>query len=59
MSITLKACAIHWRYEDELEAAFTDGMYEASMVIDGVRMYPYIITDGAKIYLESWGPAKC
>jgi len=52
MSITLKACAIHWRYEDELEAAFTDGMYEASMVIDGVRMYPYIITDGAKIYLE-------
>lgn len=41
-----------WEYEDLLEVDITGGMYKAS-IVDGVRMYPYVIVDGNKYYLES------
>lgn len=50
----IRTFKIYWDYEDELEVLkISDGMYRASKIIDGVRMYPYIIfDDGRKFYLE-------
>jgi len=43
---------IFWEFEDELEIdKVTDGMYLASKV-DGIRIYPFIMIQGVKIYLE-------
>ena len=43
---------IKWEYEDELECEeITVGMFKASKV-DVVRMYPYVIVDFKKYYLE-------
>lgn len=45
---------VYWDYEDKLEVyKITDGMFKASKIINGVRMYPYVILgDGRKFYLE-------
>ena len=43
--------AMLWEYEDELETDITQGMYNAS-VVDGVRVYPYVLIDNKKCYLE-------
>ncbi len=51
---------VKWEYEDQLPESITDdefhGMYDASEVIYGVRMYPYIEIEingeATKIYLE-------
>jgi len=53
-STSLRTLKIYWDYEDEVEVyKITDGMFKASKLIDGVRMYPYIIfDDGRKFYLE-------
>ena len=50
----IRTLKIYWDYEDEVEVyKITDGMFKASQIIDGVRMYPYIIfDDGRKFYLE-------
>jgi len=50
----IRVLKIYWDYEDEVEVyKITDGMFKASQIIDGVRMYPYIIfDDGRKFYLE-------
>ena len=50
----IRTLKIYWDYEDEVEVyKITDGMFKASKIIDGVRMYPYIIfDDGRKFYLE-------
>ena len=42
---------ILWEYEDELETDITKGMFLAS-VVDGVRLYPYVIINNDKYYLE-------
>jgi len=43
---------ILWEYEDQLEKDITTGMFNAS-VVDIVRMYPYVIIDNLKYYLEN------
>lgn len=43
---------VRWQFEDELDLDISTGMYRASDIIDGVRMYPFIITDEGKFYLE-------
>lgn len=43
---------IKWEYEDRLEIDMTTEMFRVSQVIDGVRMYPYIINDDGRFYLE-------
>lgn len=44
---------IKWEYEDKLEINITTGMYIASRVIWGVRMYPYVEVGVGKYYIES------
>lgn len=48
----IRTLKLYWDYEDELEVyEISDGMFQASKIIDGVRMYPYIIFyDGRKFY---------
>ena len=42
----IRTLKIYWDYEDELEVyEISDGMLQASKIIYGVRMYPYIIFD--------------
>ena len=43
---------IEYEYEDQLETDITDGMFQASEIIDGVRMYPFVLADYGKYYLE-------
>lgn len=43
---------ILWEYEDKIDMDMTDGMFQASRIIDGVRMYPYIYVEFGKYYLE-------
>lgn len=43
---------ILWEYEDQLEFDMTDGMFWASRIIDGVRMYPYVVIKSNRYYLE-------
>jgi hypothetical protein len=40
-----------WEYEDELEIDITESMFKISKV-DGVRLYPYVIIENEKCYLE-------
>jgi hypothetical protein len=47
---TRKIC---WEYEDSLDIDITEEMFSVSKIIDGVRMYPYILIDFGKYYLES------
>lgn len=42
----------HWEYEDNLEIDITTGMYIASKVIWGVRMYPYVEVGFDRYYIE-------
>lgn len=42
---------IKYEYEDELETDITEGMFKAS-VVDIVRMYPYVVINNQKYYLE-------
>ncbi|MCY9166525.1 hypothetical protein [Bacillus atrophaeus] len=44
---------IKWEYEDNLEIDITTGMYIASKVIWGVRMYPYVEVGVGRYYIES------
>jgi len=44
---------IQWEYEDQLDLDITDNMFKLSEIVDGVRMYPYIIIDGCRHYLEN------
>lgn len=48
----LDTITVRWQYEDQLEIDMTPEMFRASEVVDGVRMYPFIITDEGKFYLE-------
>ena len=50
----IRTLKVYWDYEDKLEVyKITDGMFKASKIINGVRMYPYVILgDGRKFYLE-------
>ncbi|QQO40993.1 hypothetical protein 015DV002_36 [Bacillus phage 015DV002] len=43
---------VKWEYEDNLEIDITTGMYVASKVMWGVRMYPYVEIDFCRYYLE-------
>jgi hypothetical protein len=43
---------VKWEYEDNLGIKITDGMFKASEVIDGVRMYPYVDVDFGRYYIE-------
>lgn len=44
---------VKWEYEDKLDADIdiVNSMFEASQIIDGVRMYPYIEVKGTRYYL--------
>ena len=47
---------IKWQYEDELPELTDkeyDEMFDFSRVIDGVRMFPYMVINNAKHYLRS------
>lgn len=45
----IRTLKIYWDYEDELEVyEISDGMLQASKIIYGVRMYPYIIFDDGR-----------
>ncbi|MFL0441711.1 hypothetical protein ACH0BE_00295 [Bacillus subtilis] len=44
---------IKWEYEDNLEIDIATGMYIASRVIWGVRMYPYVEVGVGRYYIES------
>lgn len=44
---------VYWDYEDNLDIKLTDRMFNASRIVDGVRMYPFVFVDGQKYYLES------
>lgn len=46
---TTKIC---WEYEDRLEIDITEKMFNVSKIIDGVRMYPYVLIDLGKYFLE-------
>ena len=48
----INTITVRWQFEDELEIDMSTGMFKASDIIDGVRMYPFIITDEGKYYLE-------
>ena len=48
----INTITVRWQFEDELEIDMSTGMFRASDIIDGVRMYPFIITDEGKFYLE-------
>jgi hypothetical protein len=43
---------IQWEYEDNLDIDITEGMFIVSKIIDGVRMYPYILIEFGRYYLE-------
>ena len=48
--------SIHWEYEDhlpEMDKMVYRAMFRTSMIIDGVRMFPYIIIDDERRYLLS------
>lgn len=43
---------IEWEYEDSLDMSVTEEMFKASRIIHGVRMYPYILIEMTRYYLE-------
>jgi len=43
---------VKWEYEDQLDLDVTEGMFRLTEIIDGVRMYPYILVDYGKYFLE-------
>lgn len=45
---------ISWEFEDSLDMDITEGMFNLSEVIDGVRMYPYVLVEFGKYYLEDY-----
>ncbi|MGM7720553.1 hypothetical protein [Metabacillus sp. Hm71] len=44
---------VKWEYEDNLGVDLTEEMFKSSRIIDGVRMYPYVIIGFSRYYLES------
>ncbi|QQO40478.1 hypothetical protein 000TH008_50 [Bacillus phage 000TH008] len=50
--LVLDTRQVKWEYEDNLEIDITTGMYVASKIMWGVRMYPYVEIDFCRYYLE-------
>lgn len=45
---------VHWEYEDSLPADVDyDGSFPFSRIIDGVRMFPFVIVEGEKYFIAS------
>jgi len=42
---------IMWEYEDKVECKITKEMFERS-IVRGVRLYPYVVINEIKYYLE-------
>jgi hypothetical protein len=51
------SAVVCWGYEDEIpeDVDLTRPMYDASRIVSGVRMYPYIVVEGVRIYLGDSG----
>ncbi|QKS70233.1 hypothetical protein FLK61_26085 [Paenalkalicoccus suaedae] len=47
-----KTALIEWEYEDNLDFDLTKGMFLASEIVYGVRMYPYVSINNDRYYLE-------
>lgn len=53
-----KTTKIEWEYEDQIEIDITEDMFLMSEVFEGVRMYPYVVLDTRRYYLELKGEFK-
>lgn len=48
----IKTIPVKWEYEDQIEPHITEATYKMSRVHIGVRMYPYVMIEGERHYLQ-------
>jgi hypothetical protein len=50
---------VHWEHEDNMIVTITEGMFYASRLRDGVRMYPYRYLQDVRSYMTEDRPPPC